>query len=316
MKISVAVCTYNGEPYIREQLESILAQSRSVDEIVVGDDGSSDKTIEIVTNVLQKSDVSYRILQNKKLGVAQNFATTIQACDGDIVFTSDQDDVWMPNKVKRIEEQFCDPEVALVFTNALLVNHKLESLSRKLWEVYPFDQAQVETSFLDILLKYNVVTGATMAFRREQFLQMLPIPSGCLHDEWIAIRSVQFGKAIALDEMLIQYRQHGGNVVGAKKESFFQKTEKYLNNFQKVTEIKKNKYEFYNNAWNALKKNVSVEKREKLQRCVKYWRESLELQEKGLVSGTKWIISSLKCYQKYYTGIRGAFRDWVVLLKG
>ena len=103
MRISVAICTYNGEKYIREQLESILNQEYSVDEIVVGDDGSSDRTIEVAEKILKTSDVSYRILRSTtNIGYRKNFERTIAATKGEIIFLSDQDDVWKRNKVKVV----------------------------------------------------------------------------------------------------------------------------------------------------------------------------------------------------------------------
>ncbi len=96
--ISVSLCTYNGEQYIREQLQSIFNQSMPVDEVVIGDDGSSDATLSIINTFKEKYPI--RVLESgQKLGTIRNFLRTIFECTGDIIFLSDQDDIWVPCKV-------------------------------------------------------------------------------------------------------------------------------------------------------------------------------------------------------------------------
>ena len=104
--ISVALCTYNGAQFIREQLNSILCQTTNVDEIVICDDGSSDDTLSIINSYCSKTDI-IRVYQNQdKLGVSKNFQKAIDLCHGDLIFLSDQDDIWQANKVQTFVDYF------------------------------------------------------------------------------------------------------------------------------------------------------------------------------------------------------------------
>lgn len=126
MKVSVAMCTYNGEKYIEEQLNSILHQTK-IDEIIICDDGSKDKTLEICNEILKSSNVEYTLKLNKNLGFAKNFYQAITLCSGDIIFFCDQDDIWKENKIDLMCQVFNnDPDTLLVFSNAYITNENLE----------------------------------------------------------------------------------------------------------------------------------------------------------------------------------------------
>ncbi len=101
MKTSVAMCTYNGESYLDEQLQSILEQTEPIDEIVICDDGSIDKTLSIIEKFIKAGTPIRLILNQKNLGYTRNFEKAICLCSGDIIFLADQDDIWMPEKVKK-----------------------------------------------------------------------------------------------------------------------------------------------------------------------------------------------------------------------
>src|SRR5574344_1867255 len=125
--ISVALCTYNGEKYIEEQLLSIIHQTEKVDEIVVCDDCSVDNTIKKVEHIaVEHPEITFNIKVNEQnLGVTKNFEKAIFLCKGDIVFLSDQDDVWNPNKVASIVQWFeKHPDKSTVFTNAILIDEQ------------------------------------------------------------------------------------------------------------------------------------------------------------------------------------------------
>ena len=191
-KISVAMCTYNGEKFINEQLESIVKQSRQPDELIICDDKSSDRTIEIINEF--KKGVSFNvklIINSKRLGVSKNFEKAILNCTGDIILFSDQDDVWMENKISKIEKQFINNgNIALVYTNALLVDENLANLGYTLWDSLNFkkkDQDRFLKDPIKVLIKRNVVTGATMALNANYIKSITPIPEIWIHDYWIAI---------------------------------------------------------------------------------------------------------------------------------
>ena len=218
--VSVAMCTYNGAAFLSEQLESIGAQSRLPDEVVVCDDGSTDETGAILGRWAREAIFTVRRFQNEtRLGVAGNFSRVISLCRGDIVVLADQDDVWYPDKIASLLERFeGDDELDAVFSDADLVDEYSRPLGRRLWEAARFS-ADARRTFrdedpLDVLLHHNVVTGATMAFRIRWVGLLLPIPAASVHDEWIALVLALVGKLDLIEEPLIAYRQHRGNVIG------------------------------------------------------------------------------------------------------
>ncbi|MEP6944386.1 MAG: glycosyltransferase family 2 protein [Acidobacteriota bacterium] len=222
MKISVSLCTYNGSRFLREQLESIASQSRLPDEIVIVDDDSSDDTGKIAFDFAKKSVVPVTIHINEtNLGSTRNFEKAIELCSGDVIALCDQDDVWLPQKLTRMEHEFAsDPRVGLVFSNAYLVDENLKHLRRDLWrETFRSrDRSRFSRGdAADVLLQYNVVTGATLAFRAELRSLILPMPilRGLIHDGWIALIAAISSRIVALPEKLVKYRQHSSQQLGA-----------------------------------------------------------------------------------------------------
>ena len=133
MRLSIALCTYNGSAYLSEQLESLAAQTRTPDELVVCDDNSTDgRTVEMVRAFARNSPFAVRFSVNRKtLGPKKNFQRAIARCQGDVIFLCDQDDVWEPNKLARIEETLlAAPEAGFVFTDAEVVDEDLRILSQ------------------------------------------------------------------------------------------------------------------------------------------------------------------------------------------
>jgi glycosyltransferase involved in cell wall biosynthesis len=225
MKISVAMCTFNGARYLREQLDSIAAQTRPPDELVICDDGSMDATREVVADFAATVSFPARFYVNEQnLGSTKNFERAIGLCTGDIIALSDQDDVWLPEKLRRIEACFLDdPAVGLVFTDAEIVNEDLEPLGYCLWECVGFDKLHrrlVRTGrVLDVLLPGWTVTGATMAFRAKFKDLALGIPTdlALIHDGWIALMIASVARVSFIEAPLIKYRQHARQQIGARE---------------------------------------------------------------------------------------------------
>lgn len=217
--VSVAVCTYNGEKYIREQLESILHQAYPVYEVVICDDGSTDKTLELAEQTLRSASVQYNIQRNEKnLGVTKNFEKAISLCTGEIIFTSDQDDLWDVHKTKRMLESFADPQCVMVFSDAAIIDRDGKEVQQSLYKKDGFMQSGHEYSaFVDDIVRLSyTVYGCTMAFRREFVKQIMPFyQSEANHDAWIMCCAGYYGKVVYLAEPLISYRIHGNNCVGS-----------------------------------------------------------------------------------------------------
>ena len=217
------MCTYNGAEFLPAQWESIVAQSRLPDEIVVCDDGSSDQTRNLVEQLASETSIPVTVRWNEQnLGSVKNFEQAISLCTGDIIALSDQDDVWRNDKLQLIEAAFNQsPAVGLVFSDAEIVSENLEPLGRRMWNEVGLDSHQrkliAQGRALEVLITGWTVTGATMAFRSEFAKLCLPIPNeiAMIHDGWIALTIASVAGVVALDEPLIKYRQHGGQQIGA-----------------------------------------------------------------------------------------------------
>jgi glycosyltransferase involved in cell wall biosynthesis len=217
---SVAMCTCNGERFVKEQLESILRQTVLPKEIVISDDLSTDNTLDIVETTLKESNVSFRILRNKvRLGVGNNFLQCIHQCSSPIVFTCDQDDVWLPQKAEQMLEVFREnPQALLVFSNGQLVDENSHSLQASIWQSLRISRKMVKDgNWFSYLLRDEYVTGAAMALRKELVASVLTIPNPWLHDEWLAFAAAMQDGLVAYPKVLFFYRQHNKNVMGMKQ---------------------------------------------------------------------------------------------------
>lgn len=207
--ISVCMATFNGERFIKEQLESILSQLPSGDdcaEVLIADDGSTDGTLDIVRGL---KDSRIRIVTDesspKHLGPVYNFERALAAAVGEVIFLADQDDVWEPTKVQAVME---------ALKNAVLVTHNANFLGNSsnngsMWNARPF-----KTGVFRNWLK-NSYTGCCMAFKRELLKKVLPFPKNLpMHDQWIGVMAEKaFGKksVVGLSQPLILYRLHDNN---------------------------------------------------------------------------------------------------------
>jgi len=214
VKISVAMATYNGASYLGQQLQSIAAQSLLPGEVVLGDDASTDDTRDIARRFAAAVPFAVQVLGHPRtLGVVGNFQQAIAACTGEIIVLADQDDVWRPQKLARIAEAFAgDPALALVFSDADAIDAQGRPLGYRLWPAVGFTPPEQRAvgggRLLASLLRRNVVTGATLAFRATFRDLLLPIPSFVQHDAWIATLLAAVADCRALVEPLIAYRQH------------------------------------------------------------------------------------------------------------
>jgi len=220
MRISVALCTFNGQAYLARQLRSLADQERRPDELVVFDDASTDGTVQILRDFVENSPFEVRLHVNPaRLGMTGNFQSSIAAANGDMIACCDQDDVWYPEKLALLEEEFSNGPADMVFSDADLVDDQLRPLGRRLWESIGFDQRQLGFCRAGLLwsrlIRFNAVTGAGMAFSSAWRDLLLPIPKGWVHDGWIAMLLSIVGRSRAVEEPLWAYRRHGGQQIGA-----------------------------------------------------------------------------------------------------
>jgi glycosyltransferase involved in cell wall biosynthesis len=220
--ISIALATYNGESYIGEQLDSIARQTRLPDELVISDDVSTDSTLDIVNEFARRVTFPVKVsINQERLGATRNFEIAIRACSGDIIFLCDQDDVWYPDKIARIEECFKNNvNVDAIFTDADVVDQNLNLLEGSLWRRLKISRQELagvaaHGGAFKVLLARNLATGATMAFRAKCRQNIVPIPKEWVHDYWIALIISISSNLIAFPTSLIAYRQHSSNQIGA-----------------------------------------------------------------------------------------------------
>lgn len=215
IKVSVAMCTYNGEKFIEEQINSLLSQTLLPDEIVICDDNSSDKTIEIINKIKQTSNVDVKLHINKPgLGVFKNFEKAISLCNGDIIFTCDQDDIWKDTKIEKMVNAF-DKDTLVVYCNAAVVLNDENHYLYPLWEPKDIDDKESGTSSFDSLVyRGTSIAGCCMAFKKELYERIKPFPNNIYHDDWLITCAAILGNIKAVNEELIYYRQHGNNAVG------------------------------------------------------------------------------------------------------
>ena len=206
MKISVAMAVYNGEKYVLEQLDSIFKQLDNEDEVCVSVDPSTDDSYRMLVK-LSETEPRLKVGMGLGLGVKKNFEQAIKMCTGDLIFLSDQDDVWKDDKVIRILECFGDEDALLVLHDATAVN---ETMNRTLIESL-FAYRECKPGILNNVVK-NSYMGCCMAFRKELVPFILPIPENVpMHDQWIGLVAEKKGKVVFLPKQLVKYRRHEDN---------------------------------------------------------------------------------------------------------
>jgi glycosyltransferase involved in cell wall biosynthesis len=307
--VSVAMCTFNGERFLQAQLESIRRQSRLPDELLICDDRSSDRGQEIVDDFSRQAPFPVRFFLNEtNLRSTRNFEKAIGLCRGSLVALADQDDVWYEHKLDKIEKTFLRSDsVVAVFSDADLIDRDSHPLGSRLWPTFSFDLAKqkkfADGNALGVLMKHPVVTGATMAFRREFFDPMTPFPAKEIHDQWMSFLLAATGRFEIIPEPLMQYRRHEKQQLGpgplnfhdrmavarGRGESFYiQEIERYRELSNKL----QNNPEYFPKAADALKeiqnKLVHLEHRAHLSR-IKATRLPKVLRE--ALNGNYWRYS-------------------------
>jgi glycosyltransferase involved in cell wall biosynthesis len=239
--ITVALCTHNGERFVREQLESILLQTRMPDAIVLSDDASTDRTVHVARETFDAyrvanptAGVQLTVVQNASpLGVTLNFQQAILLAEDGLVALSDQDDVWEDSKLERMETGFAERKsLLLLHSDASLIDeagNRIPGTLLEALEVTPTMRESIHDGrAFELLIKRNLVTGATSMIRRELAVLAAPFPNGWVHDEWLAIVAASLDGLDLLEEPLVRYRQHSCNQIGARKLGLIGKLRRLL----------------------------------------------------------------------------------------
>ncbi len=219
MKTSIAICTYNGEKYIEEELDSIAAQTVKPDEIVICDDGSKDNTVSIIRKYISSHDLNITLYQNEiNLGYAKNFEKCISLCSGDIVFMCDQDDIWMPTKVEKFIEAFeANPNAVYVFSDAYVTDENGKITYNSLLKPQKIKWFELkENDFFEYFSKKCFLNGFLIAVKRDYANEIMPFKFA--HDEWLAMFAPLYGEIVAINECLAKYRRHAAATSNSMKQ--------------------------------------------------------------------------------------------------
>ena len=214
--ISVCLACFNGQKYIKNQIESILSQLQKDDEIIVSDGGSTDDTIKIISEIKDKriklvkldsindrepNEPVFRIMNR----ISKNFESALKHVKGEFIFLADQDDIWLPDKIKRMLPYF--EHYCCIVHDCYVTDSNLKVLSDTF-----FNYIKPNTSFLGTLYRSSFM-GCCMAFKKDVLELSLPFPAYPIeHDTWIGINALSFGKVLCLNDSLIFYRRHTDNV--------------------------------------------------------------------------------------------------------
>lgn len=216
MKISVCLATYNGEKYIKKQVDSILHQLSETDELIVSDDISTDNTVDIIRSF---NDARIKVFINKrKLGVTANFNSALLKASGEVIFLSDQDDIWLDSKVSMSLSYL--ETYDLIVTNCKVIDEN----NSIIYESY-FDVVNSGKGLIKNLYK-STYLGCCLAFNKKVLNAILPIPNNLMmyHDWWIGFIAEQNFKVYFLNEPLLLYRRHSNAIsstLGKSNNSFF-----------------------------------------------------------------------------------------------
>lgn len=211
LSVSVVMATYNGEHYISEQLQSIMAQLSPQDELIIVDDGSTDETEEIIKKYIKENN-KVRFYKNEyNIGVKGTFERALAKCQGDVIILSDQDDIWIDGRKNAMVEEVYKKCIA-VLANAFVI------LDGRVTGRFFKSKNNPNTSSLIKNYFQNSFIGCCMAFRRELLFLALPFPSRIsMHDWWLGSCAIAIGKVSYLERPSLLYRRHGGNLSAAKR---------------------------------------------------------------------------------------------------
>ncbi len=221
--LSVVLCTHNGEAYIQEQLQSIAGQKHLPSELIICDDASTDSTIGQIMSFSERSPFPVHLYRNESTrGVIANYSQALELSKSKYVALCDQDDIWLPDKLKSTLQFFCSAEKELGQGIPLLLHSDLTVIDESGKTIAPsFTKlhriAHIDNNPLKRLLAHNFVTGCTVLMNRSLLDIALPLPSTALmHDWWLALFAAACGKILFLPQQTVLYRQHSTNLMGAK----------------------------------------------------------------------------------------------------
>lgn len=222
--ISIALCTYNGESYLTQQIDSLVAQTYPNLEIIISDDASTDHTVSILKSY---NETHISIFINKQnMGYNKNFEACLRRCTGKYLCIADQDDIWDKDKIQKLYEKV--RHFAMIFSNSALIDEEGKALNMTMSQTLNRTFSSIQSPLE--LVYANVVSGHAMLFDRQLLDKALPVPDGIFYDWWLAYVATTMGGIQYLDETLVNHREHEGSAMlqHAKENPFKHKKHQKL----------------------------------------------------------------------------------------
>lgn len=222
MKIDILMATYNGEKYLKEQLDSILNQTYKDFRLLISDDCSKDSTTKILDEYAENDDRIILFKQKENLGIIKNFEFLMKNVESEFFMFSDQDDIWNESKVEKTISKIEETTSDLVYADLEVVDEKMNTLSSSYWKLKGFEHKIYKYNNFESLYLNNFITGSTMIIRKKMLDKILPMiheSKYILHDYWVALVVSKLGKISYINEPLVKYRQHKNNEIGSRKKS-------------------------------------------------------------------------------------------------
>lgn len=221
-KIDILLATYNGEKFVKEQIESILNQTYENFNLIISDDASTDNTLNILEEY-EKKDTRIKVFKKEKNeGLIDNFEFLLKNVTSDYFMFSDQDDIWKKDKIEKSINKLKEENSGLVYTDLEIVDEKLNVIYPSYWKYKQIYKKIIKYNNFEALYLNNFVTGCTILAKSKYIKDILPLPRNSkfvLHDYWTALIISAKDKISYVEEPTIQYRQHKNNRVGSSRKS-------------------------------------------------------------------------------------------------